>query len=156
MAWFPATFPITFNENLQPDLLVVLRTYLLTISTITDYVGQRIFLHTIPKGYTGTDCIVLSEIPSPGTDMNIPVKKQSIDIKCFSQTLQTARDISRVGINPALHTYTQLTENDGTKSFGNDYYIEIYETQSPILLQDPDFEGIYWYSQQEYEITLRY
>jgi len=156
MAWFPLTFPVVFNENIQPDLLVMIRTYLLTITDITDNVSQRIFLHTIPKGYTGTDCIVLSEIPSAGTDMNIPVRKQSIDIKCFSQTLQTARDMSRLAIFPNLHTYSELVLNDGTKSFGNDYYVEIYETQSPILLQDPDFEGTYWYTQQEYEITLRY
>ncbi|MHA1868138.1 MAG: hypothetical protein ACTSXD_08730 [Candidatus Heimdallarchaeaceae archaeon] len=156
MAVFPQTFPFYFNPILQPDMLVVLRTYLLTLSDITDLVEQRIFTHSIPEQYSGTDCIVLSDIPSPGADRNAPITNLSVSIKCFSQTKQTARDIERTVIFPNLHQYNSYVVNDGSESFGNNFYLEIYQTQSGILLQDPDYKKEYWFQDTEYEIILRY
>lgn len=156
MAWFPATFPIVFDEVLAPDILLILRAYLLTSSDITDVVGQRVFLHTIPKEYTGTTCVVLSETPGFGAERSVTITRQSVIVKCFSTDMETARNLMRTAVFPALQGYTANVENDGTESFGNSYFVEVYETSRPIMLQDPDYKGILWYMQSEYEVILRY
>ena len=118
MAWFPARFPVVFDEILAPDILVLLRTYLLTASDITDVVGQRVFLHTIPREYAGTTCIVISEVPSfaavnnSAADRNATITHESVAVKCFSTDMQTARDLMRTAIFPTLQGYTANVEND--------------------------------------------
>ena len=137
--------PIT---NVQPDMLVLLLDYLLTLTAVTDLVGQNIFTHSIPKGFTKTTCILLNDVPNANTDPNSPITTVSIAIQTYSLSKSEAVNIERTAIFPNLHSLERL-ESDGNK------WIAV-QSQSRILLQDPDYVGELWYTNSEYDITLLY
>ena len=131
----------------QPCMLTALRAYLLTLSAVTNLVGQRVFTHSIPKGNLGTDCIVLSSIPSVGSDPNSPITKLSFMVQCFSLSKSTALSIERVAVFPNLHGY---------EAYISSAWMSAVQSQSSFLLLDPDHVPEYWISNSEYDITLRY
>lgn len=142
--------------DLQPDILIVMKDLLLSFTDVTDYVAQRVFLLQVPQNYSGQDCIVLTESPNTGADISSPITRLSVQIACFSKSKQTSRDINRIGIFPNLKDHDSFVDNDGSESFGDNYHIEITQSQSAITIQDTDFTPELWQTITEYDISLRY
>ena len=147
---------------IQPNMLAVLRAYLVSCTTVVAAVDQRVFTHSIPKTYAGTDCIVIESLPGLGSDPDMPITDLSFSFKCFSKDKSTALEIERTGLFPNLHGYDIFIDGEEL-SFPLDFPIDFsrawmsaVQSQSSILVQDTDYVGEYWYSESEYNITLRY
>lgn len=83
------------------NITAELRTYLLTKSSITDRINQRIFPGTKPQGET-RDCIIVQELGGERTRSMNGANEQtqtSFNLECHSQSYDRAREIAEALAN---------------------------------------------------------
>lgn len=115
-----------------PDPLIMLRTYLLSVATITAITGTRIYNEELPAAETAAmprPAIVLSAAGGPGSEW-IRTLETRVDVRCYGAKPIDARALAFL-IYDALAWATP--RDMGT---GRTYKVEP-ETM-PLSLRDPD------------------
>ena len=136
--------------NPMLDILVWLRTQLLTDSEITAFVGSgtsaRIYAGQMPTDKTYTSLIVMNDLQGDN-DKDIPLQKPTVQLRIYGNTMLNARELYR-DVHSAIHGI-QFQGDDGE-------CIIPMESGTGQLLMDPVLDKPWWYMLAFYECVLRY
>jgi hypothetical protein len=94
-----------------PDPLADIRAFLLTVSTVTDLVGDRVFVAEIPEGKAAgmpTGTVVISPVGGLGRPKRLKIRHLRIDTICHGATLHESKSVHDA-VREALETLTTPT-----------------------------------------------